>query len=161
MAAESLDATAAPEQAGAATLWRHPDFLKLWSAQTISVFGDNFTALALPLIAAITLNATPGQMGILTALERLPFLVLGLMAGVWVDRARRRPILIAGDVGRGVVLLTIPAALAGGLGMPQLYVVGLLVGVLTLFFDVAYQAYLPSLRPSSRCTSSLPRGTWG
>jgi MFS family permease len=68
------------------------------------------------------------------------------MAGVWVDRARRRPILTAGDIGRALVLLTIPAAaLAGGLGMPQLYVVGLLVGVLTLFFDVAYQAYLPSL----------------
>src|SRR3990170_1653382 len=128
------------------TLWRHREFLKLWTAQTISVFGDNFTALALPLIAAITLKATPGQMGILTALERLPFLVLGLMAGVWVDRTRRRPILIAGDIGRGLVLLSIPmAATLGALGMPQLYVVGLVVGTFTLFFDVAYQAYLPSL----------------
>jgi MFS family permease len=145
--ADTVGATAPPAPArAAATLWRHPDFLRLWSAQTISVFGDNFTALALPLIAAITLDATPGQMGILTAVERLPFLVLGLMAGVWVDRARRRPILIVGDIGRGVVLLSIPlAAVLGTLGMPHLYVVGVVVGTFTLFFDVAYQAYLPSL----------------
>jgi MFS family permease len=128
------------------TLWRHREFLKLWTAQTISVFGDNFTALALPLIAAITLDATPGQMGILTAVERVPFLVVGLLAGVWVDRTRRRPVLIAGDLGRGLVLLSIPlAATLGALGMPQLYAVGLVVGTFTLFFDVAYQAYLPAL----------------
>lgn len=99
------------------TLWRHREFLKLWTAQTISVFGDNFTALALPILGALTLNATPGQMGILTAVERLPFLVAGLLAGVWVDRIRRRPVLIAGDLGRGLVLLSIPlAATLGALG---------------------------------------------
>jgi MFS family permease len=144
---ETLEAAETPLP-GRATggLWRHREFLKLWSAQTISVFGDNFTGLALPLIAALTLSATPGQMGILTALERLPFLILGLMAGVWVDRARRRPVLIAGDIGRGIVLLSIPlAAILGALGMPQLYVVGIVVGTFTLFFDVAYQAYLPAL----------------
>lgn len=128
------------------TLWRHREFLKLWTAQTISVFGDNFTGLALPIIAAISLQATPGQMGILTAVERAPFLLLGLFAGVWVDRMRRRPILIAGDIGRGLVLLSIPAAaFAGSLGMPQLYVVGFLIGCFTVFFDVSYQSYLPSL----------------
>ncbi len=127
-------------------LWRHADFMKLWTAQTISVFGDQFTGLAIPLIAALTLHATPGQMGILTAVERAPFLLIGLFAGVWVDRLRRRPILITGDLGRAAVLLTIPfAALAAGLSMPHLYVVGLLVGILTVFFDVAYQAYLPAL----------------
>lgn len=128
------------------TLWRHREFLKLWTAQTISVFGDNFTGLALPIIAAISLQATPGQMGILTAVERAPFLLLGLFAGVWVDRMRRRPILIAGDIGRGLVLLSIPAAaFAGSLGMPQLYAVGFLIGCFTVFFDVSYQSYLPSL----------------
>lgn len=128
------------------SLWRHRDFVKLWTAQTISVFGDQFTGLAIPLIAALALNATPGQMGILTAVERAPFLVVGLVAGVWVDRLSRRPILIAGDLGRALVLLTIPlAAVAGVLGMFHLYVIGLLVGLLTVFFDVAYQAYLPSL----------------
>lgn len=127
-------------------LWRHADFMKLWTAQTISVFGDQFTGLAIPLIAALTLHATPAQMGILTAVERAPFLLIGLFAGVWVDRLRRRPILITGDLGRAAVLLTIPlAGLAAALSMPHLYVVGLLVGVLTVFFDVAYQAYLPAL----------------
>lgn len=128
------------------TLWRHRDFLKLWTAQTISVFGDNFTGLALPIIAAISLQATPGQMGILAALERAPFLILGLLAGVWVDRWRRRPVLIAGDVGRALVLLSIPlVAFTGSLGIAQLYVVGIVIGIFTVFFDVAYQAYLPAL----------------
>lgn len=137
---------AVAQAARPATLWSHGNFLKLWTAQTISVFGDNFTGLAIPIIAALSLQATPGQMGILTAVERAPFLLVGLFAGVWVDRMRRRPILIAGDVGRGLVLLAIPAAvLTGSLGMPLLYAVGLFVGIFTVFFDVSYQAYLPSL----------------
>src|SRR5256886_14291054 len=120
--------------------------MKLWLAQTISVFGDQFTGLAIPLIAVLMLQATPSQMGVLTAVERAPFLLIGLFAGVWVDRLPRRPILVAGDLGRAVVLLTIPlAALLGALRMPHLYAVALLVGVLTLFFDVAYQAFLPAL----------------
>jgi len=127
-------------------LWRHADFLKFWAAQSVSVFGSQFTNLAIPLIAALQLQATPAQMGVLTAVETAPFLLIGLLAGVWVDRWRRRPVLIAGDVGRAVVLLSIPAAaFAGALTMGQLYVVGALIGVLTVFFDVAYQAYLPSL----------------
>ena len=127
-------------------LWRHADFLKFWAAQSVSVFGSQFTNLAIPLIAALRLQATPAQMGVLTAVETAPFLLIGLLAGVWVDRWRRRPVLIAGDVGRAVVLLSIPAAaFAGALTMGQLYVVGALIGVLTVFFDVAYQAYLPSL----------------
>ncbi|MDR7491712.1 MAG: MFS transporter [Armatimonadota bacterium] len=127
-------------------MWRHGDFMRLWVAQTISVFGSGFTQLALPLIAATTLQATPAQMGILGAAEFAPFLLVGLVAGVWVDRVRRRPVLVAGDVARAALLLTIPAAaVAGALGMGQLYVVGFLVGVCTVFFDVAYQAYLPSL----------------
>lgn len=127
-------------------LWRHTDFLKLWTAQTISVFGSQFTTLAVPLIAALTLRATPAQMGILTAVETAPFLLVGLFAGVWVDRWQQRRILIAGDIGRGLLLLSIPiTAMTGGLGMMQLYVVGFLVGILTVFFDVAYQSYLSAL----------------
>jgi MFS family permease len=129
-----------------ATLWRHRDFMKLWVAQTISVFGTGFTQLALPLIAVTLLGATPAQMGFLGTAEFLPFLLLGLVAGAWVDRWPRRPVLIVGDVGRALALATIPlAALAGVLRMSQLYVVGFLAGVLTVFFDVAYQAYLPAL----------------
>ncbi|HEV8338152.1 MAG TPA: MFS transporter [bacterium] len=140
--AETSPSTPGP----AAPLWRHGDFMKLWVAQTISVFGTGFTQLALPLIAVTALGATPAQMGFLGTAEFLPFLLLGLVAGVWVDRWPRRPVLIVGDVGRALALATIPlAALAGVLGMPQLYVVGFLAGVLTVFFDVAYQAYLPAL----------------
>jgi len=99
--------------------------LKLWTAQTISVFGDRFSELAIPLIAVLMLGATPGQMGILTAVTRAPFLLIGMFAGVWVDRLPRRPILITGDLGRAIVLLSIPlAAVLGSLSMLHLYTVG-------------------------------------
>src|SRR5574337_1386125 len=142
-------ASAVSPSAGESTgrpVWEHGDFMKLWTAQTISVFGDRFSELAIPLIAVLTLGATPGQMGILSAVTRAPFLLIGLFAGVWVDRLSRRPILITGDLGRAAVLLSIPlAAGLGSLSMLHLYAVGVLVGILTVFFDVAYQAYLPAL----------------
>ncbi len=128
------------------TLWRHHDFMKFWVAQSVSVFGSQFSGLALPIIAALTLRASPGEMGILTAVETAPFLLIGLFAGVWVDRIPRRPILIAGDLGRTAVLAVIVLlALARVLRMPHLYITGFLFGLLTVFFDVAYQAYLPVL----------------
>ncbi len=134
---------AAPKGPG---LTRHPDFLKLWSAESISVFGTNVTQLALPLVAAVTLSVGPFEFGLLTTIEFLPFILLSLPAGVWVDRLRRRPILIAGDLGRVLTLGSIPVAYAlGVLTIWQLYVVGFLTGCLTVFFDVAYQSYLPSL----------------
>ncbi|HEX5502891.1 MAG TPA: MFS transporter [Thermomicrobiales bacterium] len=127
-------------------LWRHPDFLKLWGGQTISVFGDQIALLALPLVAVLTLNAGAVEMGILGAAERAPFLLVGLFAGVWVDRLRRRPILIGADAGRALLLGSIPAAaLLGALTVHYLYVIAFLVGILTVFFDVAYQSYLPVL----------------
>jgi MFS family permease len=127
-------------------LWRHAEFVKLWAGQTISEFGSQVTQLAIPLTAALVLNASPFQMGLLSALEFAPFLLLSLFAGVWVDRMRRRPVLIIADVGRAVLLGSIPvAAFLGALRIEQLYVVGLLTGVLTVFFDVAYQSYLPVL----------------
>jgi MFS family permease len=127
-------------------LWRHGNFMRLWIAQTISQFGSQITQLGLPLTAALVLGASPVQMGILGAAEFAPFLLFGLFAGVWVDRLPRRPILVWSDLGRGLLLATIPAgASLGLLRMEQLYVVGFLTGVLTVFFDVAYQSYLPSL----------------
>ncbi|MDA8216986.1 MAG: MFS transporter [Dehalococcoidales bacterium] len=127
-------------------LWRHRNFLKLWTGQSISQLGSQMTLLALPLTAALLLNASPLEMGILSAVEMAPFLLIGLPAGVWVDRWPRRPLLIAGDVGRALVLVTVPVGyFAGLLTMGQLYVVAFASGILTVFFDVAYMSYLPSL----------------
>ncbi len=128
------------------SLFRHRDFLNLWSAETISQFGTQVTLLALPLIAANILQVTPFEFGLLATIEFLPFVLISLPAGVWVDRMRRRPILIVGDLGRGLSLLSIPIAYElGVLTIWQLYVVGFVNGCLTVFFDVAYQSYLPSL----------------
>jgi MFS family permease len=128
------------------SLLRHPDFVKLWSAETISQFGTQVTLLALPIIAATTLNVTPFEFGLLGTIEFLPFMLLSLPAGVWVDRLRRRPILIAGDLVRAAALISIPVAFAlDVLTIWQLYVVGFINGCATVFFDVAYQSYLPSL----------------
>lgn len=127
-------------------LWRHSDFVKLWTGQTISMFGSRISFLALPLTAVLVLEATPAQMGLFTAANSLPSLLLGLFVGVWVDHYRRRPILIAADVGRGLLLLIIPlAAVFGILHLQLLYLIAFLVGTLGLFFDVAYRSFLPTL----------------
>jgi MFS family permease len=128
------------------SLLHHPDFLKLWTAETVSVFGTAVTQLALPLIAATVLQVSAFEFGLLTTIEFLPFILLSLPAGVWVDRLRRRPILIIGDLGRAIAIASIPIAFAfDALTIWQLYVVGFINGCLTVFFDVAYQSYLPSI----------------
>ncbi len=127
-------------------LWRHPDFLKLWTGQSVSLFGSLLTRFALPLLAALVLRAGPAQMALLAAAEVAPGLVLGFIAGVWADRVRRRPLMIAADVGRAIALVSIPVAAAlGTLRIEQLYLVAMLVSVCGVFFDVAYPAYLPTL----------------
>jgi MFS family permease len=128
------------------SLWRNADFLRLWSAQTISQFGTQITLLALPLAAILVLDASATEVAVLAALEWLPWLLFSLPVGALVDRMRRRPVLVLADVGRGVALASVPAAYAfDALTLGQLYAVGFLTGVLTVFFDVAYQSYLPSL----------------
>jgi MFS family permease len=127
-------------------LWRHRDFLKLWSAETISQFGSQISGLALPFIAILVLHASAFEVAALGTVEFAPFILFSLPAGVWVDRLRRRPILIVGDLGRGALLASVPIAYAfDALTIWQLYAVGFSVGTLTVFFDVAYQSYLPSL----------------
>jgi MFS family permease len=127
-------------------LWRHPDFIKLWSAETVSQFGTQFTLLALPLVAIDVLHASAFEVAALTTVEFLPFLLISLPAGVWVDRLPRRPILVVGDLARALLLASVPIVYwLGGLTIWQLFVVGFLVGIATVFFDVAYQSYLPSL----------------
>ncbi len=127
-------------------LWRHPDFLKLWAGESVSVFGSQVTVLAVPTVAILILHAGPFQVGILSALEFLAFPTLGLVAGVYADRLRRRPIMIVCDIGRGLALGSIPVAfLLNLLTLEQLYFVALLTGIFTVFFDVSYQSYLPAL----------------
>lgn len=127
-------------------LWHHPDFLKLWGGQTISALGSHITDGGLPLLAVITLKANASQMGLLSALGGIPVLLFSLAAGVWVDRLRRRPLMIAADVGRALVLATIPlAASLGRLSIGQIYVVIMLTGLLTVIFNTAYRSYLPAL----------------
>jgi predicted MFS family arabinose efflux permease len=127
-------------------LWRQPDFLKLWTGQTISELGSRVTRDGLPLAAVLILGATPAQMGLLTAAGSVAILLASLPAGVWVDRLRRKPVMIWADVGRAALLLTIPvAALTGQLGFGLLCAVIALTGVLTVLFGAAYEAYLPSL----------------
>jgi MFS family permease len=122
--------------------------MTLLTGQTISLVGSLVSFLALPLTAVLLLNANPAQMGILQAVEYAPAAILGLFVGVWVDRMRKRPVLILADLGRGLLLGSIPLALYLGMReMSYLYAVGFLVGLLTIFFAVAYQAYLPSLVP--------------
>lgn len=127
-------------------LWRHVGFLKLWAGQTISEFGSGVTYNALPLAAVLTLGASTTQLGLLMAAASAPAVFAGLFAGVWVDRLQRRPLLIAADLARAALIASIPvAALLGRLHAAQLYVVAALAGVLTILFDVAYQAFVPDL----------------
>jgi MFS family permease len=128
------------------SLWRQGDFMKLWTAQTISQFGDEITGIALPFVAITILGAEAFEMGILGVVRFLPWILFTLPAGVWVDRMRRRPILIGADIARAALLATIPIGFLGGwLTIWQIYVVSFLAGTLEVFFDVAYQSYLPSI----------------
>jgi MFS family permease len=127
-------------------LWGNQDFLKLWAGQTISVFGSLITRIALPFTAVLYLKATPTQMALLAAADLLPGFLVGLFAGALVDRLRRRPLLIATDIARALLLVTISvAAIFQVLGIAHLFIVAVLGGALTTLFDIAYGAYLPSL----------------
>jgi Major Facilitator Superfamily len=131
-------------------LWHNRDFVKFWLGQTVSRFGSGITGIALPLTGVLLLAATPSQMGILSALDGAAVLVIGLFVGVWVDRVRRRPLLIATDLARAFILGTVPlAALFGVLHIEQLYAVAALTGIFTVIFNVANQSFLPSLIPQT------------
>jgi predicted MFS family arabinose efflux permease len=130
----------------ATPLRKQRDFLSLWTGQAISQIGSRITREGLPLTAVLTLGASPMQMGILNGAGAAAVLIFGLFAGAWVDRVRRRPILIASDLGRAALLASVPAAaLLHRLTIAHLCLVASAAAVLTVFFDVAYQAYVPSL----------------
>lgn len=128
------------------SLWSHRDFRLLWAGDTISQFGSTIGRTVLPLLAVGALAATPFEMGVLSAAGTAAFLLIGLPAGVWVDRLRRRPVMLVADFTRAVLLLTVPVAWwLGALTLAHLVVVALLVGAATVMFDIAYQSYLPAL----------------
>ncbi|KDN16626.1 MFS transporter [Amycolatopsis rifamycinica] len=125
---------------------RNPDFRRLWLADLASQVGSRIDVLAVPLLAVTALGAPVFEVSLLRTAQALPYLVLGLQVGVWCDRIRHRPVLIAADAGRAVLIASVPvAALFGVLGMAQLLAVVLAVGVLSVFFDVAHQTYVPRL----------------
>jgi MFS family permease len=132
-------------------LWRSPDFRKLWVSLTVTSFGAQVTNLALPLTAALLLHATPLQMGILVALETLPFALVSLHAGVLLDRVRKLPVVIAANLARGAALLVIPAAAwTGTLSVELLYVVGFFCGIQNVIGGAAYQVLLAQLAGRKR-----------
>jgi MFS family permease len=127
-------------------LWSHRDFLKLWAGQSVSELGSQVSQLAIPWLAAVGLHATPLQFSLLGVLGFLPFILFALPAGVWVDRLRRRQILIVGDSARALLFALIPILWATGvLRIWHLLILQFVVGIFTVFFDVAYQSYLPAL----------------
>lgn len=127
-------------------LWRDREFIKLWVGQAVSQIGSRISREGLPFTAAFVLGASPLGMGVLSGVGATAVLLFGLIAGAWVDRIQRRPVMIAADLGRAFVLGSVPvAAMFHRLSMTQLYAVAAITGVLTLLFDVAYQAYLPNL----------------
>ncbi|WP_432841869.1 MFS transporter [Dactylosporangium sp. CA-092794] len=128
------------------SLWHDADFVKFWSAESLSLLGAQVSLVAIPLLAVTTLNATPLQMGAVNAAQTAPFLLFTLLAGVWVDRVRRLPLLRAANFGRAVLLGLIPLAIVlDAMNIGLLGVLVFLAATLTVVFDLAYQSYLPSL----------------
>lgn len=132
------------------SLWRDRQFLKLWAGETTSAIGSQFGALAIPFLAVSVLAATEFQVGLLGAVGTAAFLLIGLPAGAWVDRWLKRRVMLWADLTRAIALLTIPLVwFTGTLTIWQLLVVAAIVGAATVFFDVAYQSYIPILVPSA------------
>jgi MFS family permease len=151
---EPPDAPAAPDELEApdepeapdTPLWRDRNFLAVWSASTVSIFGSLITRTALPFAAILILDAGAAEISYIRSAELIAGLIVGLFAGAWVDRLRRRPILIWADLGRAALLASIPIAFVFGiLGLPQLLFVAFAAAVLSTFFDVADNAYLPTV----------------
>jgi MFS family permease len=145
-----------PAGAGARpALWRDRAFVAVWSASTISIFGSLITRTALPFAAILVLKAGPLEISAIRSAELVASLVVGLVAGAWVDRLRRRPIMIWADLGRAILLGSIPvAAILGIMGMPQLILVAFAAAILSTFFDVADRSYLPTIVARERLVAA-------
>jgi len=129
-----------------ASLWRHGDFLRYWLSQSVSRAGVQVAELVLPLSAIYLLDASSAELGVINAFAFAPYLLLTLLAGVWIDRSRKRSLLVTAELGRVLALAAVPLlALTGTIALPHLYVVAFVMGVCAVLFDVAGTAYLPSL----------------
>lgn len=142
------------------SLWRQRDFLSLWAGQSVSEIGSAVTKLALPLTAVVVLDASPFEVGLLTAATTMAFMVVTLPAGAIVDRRPKRTIMMVCDAARLLIIGSVPVAwYLGVLGLGQLYAVALLVGVCTVFFDVTYQSYVPAIVARDQLTDANGRLT--
>ncbi|GAB3610012.1 MFS transporter [Humibacter ginsengiterrae] len=145
----------ADEVVASRSVWRNPTYLRLWLGETLSQAGEQVGTFAIPVLAVLVLDATAQEVGLLSAAETLAFLVIGLPVGAWVDRMRKRRVMMAADLVRALALASIP--LLWWLGLLQiwyLYVVGAVVGGATVFFDVTYQSYVPRIVPSRQVTAA-------
>ncbi|HLB44274.1 MAG TPA: MFS transporter [Candidatus Limnocylindrales bacterium] len=139
-----------PDELPTRSLWRNGAFRRVWAAASVSIFGSLVTRVALPFVAIINLDADSVGVALVRSMELLAGLAVGLVAGAWVDRLRRRPVMIWADLGRAGLLALIPLAWLGGwLSLPLLLIVTLLTAVLTTFFDAADNAFLPTIVPKS------------
>ncbi len=138
-----------------ASIWRNPSYVRLWLGETLAQAGEQIGTFAIPVLAVLVLDATAREVGLLSAAETLAFLVIGLPVGAWVDRMRKRRVMMTADVVRALTLASVP--LLWWLGVLQiwhLYVVGALVGGATVFFDVTYQSYVPRIARPRQVTSA-------
>ncbi|HYN96959.1 MAG TPA: MFS transporter [Pilimelia sp.] len=140
------------------SLWRHPDFVRYWAGESVARLGVQVTALALPLLAVVELDATAGQAGLLNGAQFAPYLLVTLFAGVWVDRVRPRRFLIGTNLARAALLFLVPGLfLAGVLTMHQLYAAGFVVGTLAVLYDLSSSTYLPALVDRDRLADGNSR----
>ncbi|GAA3921885.1 MFS transporter [Microbacterium invictum] len=140
------DLTTAPADVSLGSLWRDRNFLTMWSGQALSQFGAQITELALPVLAVLLLHATEFEIGVLNAAGTAAFLVVGLPAGAWIDRMRKRHVMIVADLVRALALASLPLLwVLGALQIWHMVAVALVMGIATVFFDVSYQSVIPSL----------------
>jgi MFS family permease len=128
------------------TLWHNPDFLKFWSGEALSLFGAQITNLALPLAAVLVFNASPQQVGLLRFLQLVPYLFLALLFGVWVDRSRRKPLMLLANTVRMLLIALVPLlSYYHRLSMTGLLVIACVVGIFSVLFDVSWMSFVPTL----------------
>lgn len=155
MASDQVATAAPPTAAAARSIFANHDFAKLWTGETISQIGTQVTQFALPLVAILTLKATVFEVGVLNALRFVPVIVVAILAGVLLDRRRRRPVLIVCSLGSAALIGLVPLSSATGLlSMGLLYAVAVLVGTLNVCFDVGALSYVPFLVDSEHLTES-------